>query len=101
MQECIHAILHLKILFGHLLLLLLLCGKYPPRIKSGKQKEELQLNHIFKSELAVSFFRQRQVWLFFSILRVITFACVLFSCSFGKELCQAKLDLCKSEYSFV
>lgn len=80
--------------------LLLLHRKHPPRIKLGKKKEELQLNHIFKSELAVSFFRQGQVWLF-SILRVITFACMSFSCSFGKELCQAKLDLHKSEYSFV
>lgn len=52
-------------------------------------------------ELAVSFLRKEQALLFISVLRVVTFACMLFFCSFGKELCQAKPDLPKSEYSFM
>jgi len=52
-------------------------------------------------ELAVSFLRKEQALLFISVRRVVTFAGILFSCSFGKELCQVKLDLPKSEYSFV
>lgn len=52
-------------------------------------------------ELAICFLRKEQALLFISILRVVTFVYVVFSCSFGKDHCQAKLDLPRSKYSFM
>ncbi|KAI1242142.1 hypothetical protein IHE44_0005659 [Lamprotornis superbus] len=52
-------------------------------------------------EFAVCFLRKEQAFLFIFVLRVVTFANVLFSCSFGKDHCQAKLDLPRSKYSFI